>query len=231
MDIQFSTIRSHVLPTSVKQDTLEVHPDFRRLQVGNKDLGAGVGSVRCPLGGFGKGEQLRPVRQRGEDFERLGQRTGFVPRQEETNSRRLVTVSDSPTIHHDLLGVHLDDLGVQPLSRIGRSLILDQLGLDICLEPPRLTLLVNTLGHRSALHLAENQIGQRLSAFSVGGGRQRVQRSVILGIDLLSVSGRSQTKKTVLRLPSRHTPPLLRRCPHPHRRPRRPSPPASASAA
>jgi hypothetical protein len=56
---------SRYVSYTVKQDTLEVHPDFRRLQVGNKDLGAGVGSVRCPLGGFGKGEQLRPVRQRG----------------------------------------------------------------------------------------------------------------------------------------------------------------------
>jgi hypothetical protein len=80
MNIQFPGVHLHILPDPIEQYTLEEDSYFVRLEIRDKDLCAGIRSVRGPFGRFGKCDQLSPVWEGGQDLECFGQWTGFVSR-------------------------------------------------------------------------------------------------------------------------------------------------------
>lgn len=77
---------------------------------------------------MGEGEELGPVREGRENFEGSRERTGFVPREQDADPGRGRTVWTLDTkiprrgICSHSLGIHLDDLGVQPDPRIQRPI-------------------------------------------------------------------------------------------------------------
>jgi hypothetical protein len=62
VNIQFPSVHLHILPDSIKQNTLEKNPDFIGFQVGNKDFGTGIRCVWGPFCRFGQCDELSPVR-------------------------------------------------------------------------------------------------------------------------------------------------------------------------
>ncbi len=56
MQVELPGIHTHVLPAFVEKHALQKDPDFARLEIGYKDLGARKGRVRGPLGRLREGE-------------------------------------------------------------------------------------------------------------------------------------------------------------------------------
>jgi len=86
--VQFAHVLPHVFSDIVEQNTLQEHSHFCRFQIRHKNLGTGERRMRRPFGRLSKRQELRPMRQRREDFERFWQRTRFVSRKQEADSGR-----------------------------------------------------------------------------------------------------------------------------------------------
>jgi hypothetical protein len=198
LNIQLSTLSSlsrftvhHVIPYLFEQDSLKEDLNLSRLQVGDKDFGTCVGSVRCPGGRLSESEKLSPVRKGRKDFEGTRKRSRLVSREKHTDPL-LIKSSDQSPPQTDIekgvachsLGVHLDDFRVQPNSRIQRTvhtshrtrLVRDR-------SDTRNTWSTTPTRTRASLvQFAENQVGEGSGFVFIGKGGEEVGRVGVVEI-------------------------------------------------